>query len=149
MSQNDKDVEAQIVQALGQKQAALMKKNTPSRICGLLTARGRCVEWEAAFEHISPHFKANSGKPSHTRFHDKYCDQEAVKDLIKRAAGAPSSVTYTKLTTDGIPVGRPAIKIVRDFGEPVGDRPDLVCLIIVADSQGKLVTAYPGTRKDA
>jgi hypothetical protein len=32
MSHNDKDAEAQIVKELGQKQAALMKQNAPTRI---------------------------------------------------------------------------------------------------------------------
>jgi hypothetical protein len=148
MSQKDREVEAQVEQALGQKLAALMKQNIPRRICGLLTARGRCVEWEKAFEHVSAHFRSDASKPSHTRFHKKYCDQEAVKDLIKRAAAAPSGVTFARLTIGGIPLGRPCIKIVRAFGEVIGDRPDLVCLIVIADSQGTLVTAYPGTTSD-
>jgi hypothetical protein len=148
MSHNDKDAEAQIVKELGQKQAALMKQNAPTRISGLLTAHGRSVEWDKAFEHISSHFKADAGKPSHARFDKKYCDQEAVKGLIKQAANNPSSVTYAKLTIGGAPIGRPGIKIVRAFGEAVGDRPDLVCLIIMADSRGTLVTAYPGTTRE-
>jgi hypothetical protein len=148
MPQDDKDIEAQIEQALGKKQAALMKQNTPRRICGLLTARGRWVEWEKAFQHIAAHFEAGPAKPSHTRFLKKYCDEEAVKDLIKRAAGKPSTVSFAKLNISGMPTGRPGIKIVRAFAEPVGDRPDLVCLVIVADSQGTLVTAYPGTKEE-
>lgn len=147
MSRTDEDVEAQIERALGQKQAALMKLNTPRRICGLLTARGRSVEWEKAFEHIEAHFRSDSGKPSHTRFQKKYCDEDAVKDLIKRAAAAPSTVAFARLNIHGMPIGRPGIKMVRDFGQPIGDRPDLVCLIIIADSQGTLVTAYPGTKQ--
>jgi hypothetical protein len=148
MAQDEVDARAQAERELGQKQAALMKLNAPSRICGLLTARGRSVDWDKAFEHIAEHFKADPLKPKHTCFQSKYCEKEAVKALIKDAAGRPSSVIWAKLTIGGMPAGRPGIKIVRDFAEPIGDRADLVCLIIIADHQGKLVTAYPGTRND-
>ena len=135
MPKYDKDIDNMLV-------------TTPRRICGLLTARGRSAEWEKAFVHISTHFRSDLSKPTHTCFQKKYCDQEAVKELIKRAAGAPSSVRPAKLTIGSMPVGRDCIIIVRDFAEPIGDTTDLTCLIIVADSQGNLITAYPGTKKD-
>ena len=91
------DAKVQAERELGQKQAALMKLKTPGRICGLLTARGRSVEWDKAFEHIAEHFKVDPLKPSHTRFHKKYCENEAVKALIKNAAERPSSVIWAKL----------------------------------------------------
>ena len=120
----------------------------PGRICGLLTARGRSAEWEKAFEHISEHFKFDPTKPTHTLFREKYCEEDAVKELIKRAAAAPSSVTPRKLNIAGFPIGRDGVKIVRIFAEPIGNRPDLICLLIIADLQGTLITAYPGARAD-
>lgn len=149
MSQDELDAKAHAERELGQKQAALMKLNTPNRICGLLTARGRSDEWDKAFEHIAAHFRADPlNKPSHTLFHKKYCEKEAVKALIMKAAAGPSSVIWAKLKIGGLPLGRPAIKIVREFPEQIGDRADLVCLVIIADHQGKLVTAYPGAKKE-
>jgi len=148
MSQDERDAKMQAERELGLKQAALMKLNTPSRICGLLTARGRSVEWDKAFEHIAEHFRANPLKPLHTLFQKKYRENEAVKVLIKNAAGRPSAVIWATLRIDGMPLGRPGIKIVREFAEQIGDRPDLTCLLIIADHQGKLITAYPGSRKD-
>jgi hypothetical protein len=35
----------------------------------------------------------------------------------------------------GMPIGRDGVKIVRKFSEPIGDGPDLVCLIVIADLQ--------------
>jgi hypothetical protein len=122
--------------------------SVPGRICGLLTARGRSAEWEKAFEHISMHFKNDPTKQSHTRFRRKYCEEHAIKELIKRACTAPSSVKSIKLTIAGMPIGRDGVKIVRTFAEPIGDGPDLMCLIVIADSQGALMTAYPGTKED-
>jgi len=145
----DKDVEAELVKARGQKLTDLIIRKAPSRICGLVSANGRSVEWEKAFSHIAIHFKADPSKPTNTVFNKKYCDEFAVKELIKRAAGRPSSVNWTNLTLEGRPSGRLGIKIVRDFGEPVGDKPDLVCLRVLADDQGNLLTAYPVTRKDS
>jgi hypothetical protein len=120
----------------------------PKRICGLLTARGRSAEWEKAFEHIATHFRNDPGKPTHTRFRKKYCDEAAMKDLIRRAAHAPSTLTGIKLTIAGMPIGRDGVKIVRKFSEPIGDEVDLLCLIIIADLQGTLMTAYPGKVED-
>jgi hypothetical protein len=115
----------------------------PRRICGLLTARGRSAEWEKAFEHIALHFKNDLGKKAHTRFRKKYCNEAAVKELILRAANAPSSVKITKLTIAGLPLGADGIKIVRTFSEPIGDSEDLTCLLIITNAQGTLMTAYP------
>lgn len=149
MIQDEREAEAQIVRMLGEKQAALMKQRTPSRICGLLTAAGRSDEWEKAFEHISLHFlKTIPGKPAHSQFHKKYREKEALKQLIKEAASRPSAVRYVMLTIDAEPRGGPGIKIVRAFPQPVGDRPDLNCLLVFADHHGTLKTARPGTTKE-
>lgn len=137
----------------------------PRRICGLLTARGRWAEWEKAFEHIAMHFRpmpmepwnvvevdqqsdsTTIEKPRHSLFHKKYRNERAVKELIRRAVAGPSAVMPTRLKIAGKPLGRDAVKIVRHFAEPVGDTPDLVCVVVIADSQGTLITAYPGTKK--
>ena len=39
--------------------------------------------------------------------------------------------------------------IVREFRENVGEQPEQTCLIIVADFQGKLITAFPATPAQA
>jgi hypothetical protein len=46
-------MESQIVEISRVKYAGILKENTPSRICGLLTATGRNDERERAQEHIS------------------------------------------------------------------------------------------------
>ena len=140
------DLEFQAERELGKKYVALMKQNTPRRICGLLTARGRNDEWRKAFEHIALHFNsAPPGKPAHTVFQQKYRNEEAVKDLIRQAANAPSSVSVVKLTIDASPLGRPGIMITRRFPHQVGIIDDQKCLAVIADYQGTLITAYPRT----
>jgi hypothetical protein len=49
-------MERLVVQEIGVKLTGILKENTPGRICGLLTARGRSSEWETALEHIGEHF---------------------------------------------------------------------------------------------
>jgi len=144
VAQDDVSVRIEIERALGKARTAVMKRNAPGRICGLLTAHGRSVEWQKAFEHISEHFKAFiPGKPSHTRFAKKYCDEEKVKELIKRAAMNPSSVSFVRLRIGSAPIGEPGVNIVRFFAEVIGDRADLTCLVIFVDHHGALRTAYP------
>jgi hypothetical protein len=128
---------------LGVKQAALAKANACTRVCGLLMARGRSLEWERALEHISEHFRPDSSKKSHAVFARKYRNPDAIKKLLYRAASGPSSVVLTKLTVDGRPTGRPAVMIVREFGEAVGEQPSYRWLVIIADAHGTLITAYP------
>jgi hypothetical protein len=41
-------MERLVVQEIGVKLTGILKENTPGRICGLLTARGRSSEWETA-----------------------------------------------------------------------------------------------------
>jgi hypothetical protein len=137
------DATEQVEAELGVKQAALAKANASTRVCGLLMARGRSVEWERALEHISEHFRADPSKESHAVFAKKYRSAEAVRTLLYRAASGPSSVELTRLTVDGRPVGRPAVKIVREFGEAVGEIPSFRWLIIITDARGSLITAYP------
>jgi hypothetical protein len=56
-------MERRVVQEIGVKLTGILKENTPGRICGLLTARGRSSEWETALEHIGEHFGPLPGKP--------------------------------------------------------------------------------------
>lgn len=132
---------------LGWKVAAVMRANATSRVCGLLTARGRSDEWERALEHIRDHFARAANKPSHTVFRAKYRDPESLRDLLKRAASAPSTVTATRATFDGNPSGRPCVKIVRQFNEQIGEEPEEVCVLLIVDHGGTLLTAYPVTTK--
>src|SRR3982751_2142726 len=89
---SDAEIERQVIEAIGVKLAGILKDNTPSRICGLLTARGRNPEWERALEHISEHFRPMSGKPSHAVFCKRLRDPMMLKQYIKRAASAPSTL---------------------------------------------------------
>jgi len=130
---------------LGWKIAAVMKANAASRVCGLLTARGRSDEWEVALEHIRDHFVRIASKPTHSVFRTKYRDPDTLKDLLKRAASSPSTVVATRATLEGNPSGRPCVKIVRQFGQPVGEELDQVCVVLIVDHGGTLMTAYPAT----
>lgn len=143
MADDEVSLDRQIEASLGRKQAALLKANACTRVCGLLTAAGRSGQWEEAFKHISLHFGSDPSKPSHSGFAKRYRDKEVLRELIKRAASAPSTVQLTKLNIDGRPVGREGVKIVRRFGESVGESPEMVFLVIITDAQGKLITAYP------
>lgn len=147
---SDASIERQVIEAIGVKLAGLLKDNTPARICGLLTAKGRNAEWEKALEHIADHFKAMPDKPTNSIFRKKFRDSGKLKEYIKRAAAAPSTLRLSKLTDlFGRPVGVPCMLIIREFKEPLGEEPEQTCLIIVADFQGKLVTAYPATKGQA
>jgi hypothetical protein len=132
-------VEAEI----GVQKAALLKANACSRVCGLLMARGRIDEWERAYQHIAEHFYVDATKPSHSVFARRYRLRDAIKALVFRAASAPSSVHLTKLTIDGRPTGRAGVEIVRRFGEPIDETSKMTSLVIIADAQGALITAYP------
>jgi len=140
----DRAIEAEI----GVKQAALLKANACSRVCGLLIARGRSDEWERAYEHISDHFRFDPTKPSHAIFARRYCTKDAIKSLLYRAASGPSRVTLTRLTIDGRPTGRAGVKIVRRFGDAVGENVKQTCLVIIVDAQGTLISAYPATEDE-
>jgi hypothetical protein len=143
-------MERLVVQEIGVKLTGILKENTPGRICGLLTARGRSSEWETALEHIGEHFGPLPGKPKHSIFGRKLRHPDTIKDYIKRAASAPSLLRMSKLTDElGQPTGRPCLLIVREFRENVGEQPEQTCLIIVADFQGKLITAFPATPAQA
>lgn len=144
---SDAAIERQVVEAIGVKLAGILKEKTPSRICGLLTARGRNLEWEKALEHISDHFTPNNNKPAHSIFRRKFRDKDVLKEYIKRAVSAPSTVRLSKLRdADARPIGSPCALIIREFNEPLGEESDQMCLVVIADFQGKLVTAYPATK---
>jgi hypothetical protein len=146
---SDAEIERQVIDAIGEKLAGILKDKTPSRICGLLTARGRNPEWEAALEHIADHFRPMRAKPTHSVFCKKLRDPTTLKEYIKRAAGKPSTLRLSKLNIDGRPRGAPCMLIVREFKETVGEGADQTCLIVVADFQGKLRSAYPASKKEA
>lgn len=144
------EIERQVIDAIGVKLAGLLKDNTPSRICGLLTARGRNQDWERALEHIADHFRSIPGKPNHSIFCKRLRNRDTLKQYVKRAASAPSTLRLSKLTDlFGRPIGAPCMLIIREFKEQLGEEPSQTCLIIVADFQGTLVTAYPATKDQA
>lgn len=144
------EIEQLVIGEIGEKQAEYLKGSAPgNRICGLLTAKGRNTEWEKALEHISDHFHQLPGKPKHSIFRSKFRDPDTLKEYLKRAASGPSAVRLSKETIEGEPRGRPCALIVREFKEQIGLEPDQVCIAIVIDHNGVLVTAYPMTKEQA
>ncbi len=117
----------------------------------MLYKAGRSDEFDAAFPHIRDHFylpsRLNPEKKTHTKFLKRYCSKDAVKDLLLQAANAPSYAKLTRLTGDGASTF--AIKIVRQFGSPIGEGTGLTCLLIIFDEKSTLITAYPMTLKGA
>jgi hypothetical protein len=135
--------EREIIELIGEQRAQILKINTPGRICGMLTARGRNWEWEKALEHIRLHFFEAPHKEAHSRFVKKLCDPDRLKDYVKRATCSPSSTVLTRQNIGGKPIGTPCLLIMRNFNEPIGLEPGQSWLVVIADFQGKLVTAYP------
>jgi hypothetical protein len=143
MPKDQVQVEREIIAELGKRGAEGLKANACSRVCGLLQRQGD--DWDKAFEHISDHFKQIPGKPSHALFHKRFRSKEGVRQLLYRAASGPSEIRFTKLNVHGDRFGKPAIEIVRRFGEPIGEDPTHTRLRIFTDYQGNLITAYPGS----
>jgi hypothetical protein len=143
-------MEREAIELIGVNRAGILKDRTPGRICGLLTARGRNTEWEKALEHISEHFRPNiAGKEKHSVFRKKFRDSDTLKDIIKRAASRPSMLRVSRLRDDwGRPIFGPCLLIIREFQEPPGEEMDQVFLVVVANDQGTLVTAFPATKSD-
>jgi hypothetical protein len=148
MGLSETEILRTIEASLGEKRTAMMKANACSKICGMLTAPGRSWEWDEAFEHISQHFHPVAGKPTHTIFQRKYRDSERLKILIRNAAAHPSTVKLTLLTIDGVPSGAPAVQIGRQFRELIGEEDGQVCLRIISEEKGRLITAYPVSMDD-
>jgi hypothetical protein len=143
----DAEMERQIVEIIGTKLSGILKENTPSRICGLLTAKGRNREWEVALEHISSHFGPMPDKSRHNIFRKKFRDVDTLKQYVKRAASGPSLVRLSRLRDGyGESTGTPCLLIIREFQEPLGEEPEQVFLVIVANFQGKLVTTFPASK---
>ena len=141
--------ERDIIEEIGVKEASLLKANTPSRICGMLTAKGRIPEWEKALEHISSHLGFAGHKDTHSRFTKKVRDPEKLKEYVKQAARGPSAKVLSRQTDLlGRPNGTPCLLILRDFTEPIGEEAGQTWLVIVADRQGRLVTAYPDSQQN-
>jgi hypothetical protein len=141
--------EQEIIDVIGVKQAGILKANTPSRICGMLTAKGRIPEWEKALEHISIHLGPAGHKAVNSRFTKMLRDPDRLKEYVKRAASGPSATVFSRLTDAfNRPNGTPCLLILRDFKEPIGETADQNWLVIVADYQGKLVTAYPDSENN-
>lgn len=147
---SDPDIERQVVDEIGVKLAAILKDYTPSRIHGLLTARGRNAEWETALEHISLHFRPLRDKPKHSVFAKRLRDPENLKGYIKQAVRGPSTLRLSKLKdANAKRTGFPCLVIVREFREAIGEQPDQTFLVIIGDFQGKLVSVYPATKEEA
>ncbi|WP_152052427.1 hypothetical protein [Tautonia marina] len=142
MPKDQAQIEREILAEIGERRAAGLKANACSRVCGVLIRQGS--DWDKAFEHISDHFRKNPDKPSHLLFHKKYRTKEALRQLLLRAASGPSEIKVTKLKVHGDHLGKPAIEIVREFREPIGESPSYTRLRIFLDVQGNLITAYPG-----
>jgi hypothetical protein len=83
----------------------------------------------------------------HTIFRKKFRDKSVLKEYVRRAVSAPSTVRLSLLRdADDRPVGSPCALIVREFNEALGEQSDEVCLVVMADFQGKLATTYPATK---
>lgn len=144
----DAELERQIIETIGTKLAGILKENTPSRICGLLTAKGRNREWEAALRHISSHFAPMPDKSRHNIFRKKFRDGDMLKKYVKQASARPSLLRLSRLRDGyGDSTGTPCLLIIREFQEPLGEEPEQLYLVIVADFQGKLVTTFPASKK--
>ncbi len=143
MAKTQAQIEREIIAELGERRATGLKSSACSRVCGLLVRQGD--DWDKAFEHISDHFQPIPEKPSHVLFHKKYRDKEALRRLLYRAASGPSEVRLTKLRIHGDHFGKPAIEIVRQFGESIGENAQQTRLRMFVDYQGNLITAYPGS----
>jgi hypothetical protein len=145
MALEQAEIERQIVAELGERRAAGLKANATRRVCGLLTRNNS--DWDTAFEHIRAHFQPITDpaiKSRHTVFAERYRNKDALLRLLMRAASKPSRVRLTRLTIGNQHIGRPAVEIVRNFAEVIGDDSSLTALRIFTDYQGRLMTAYPG-----
>jgi hypothetical protein len=144
------EIESAVIAEIGAKYANFLKgKYVSSRLCGMLTARGRNHEWEKALEHISLHFSRDSTKETHTVFAKKYRDPDVLKDLINSAAMHPSTIRLSRLTINNQPIGKVCAILIREFRQPIGTQSDEFCLFVVVDQEAKLITAYPKNKKDA
>lgn len=141
MPKDQAQIEQEIIAQLGERGAAGLKANACTRLCGLLQRQGG--DWDKAFEHISAHFKRVLGKPSNAMFHKKFRSKDALRQLLYQAASGPSEIKLTKLKVHGDHFGKPAIEIVRNFSEPIGEDLTHIRLRIFVDYQGNLISAYP------
>jgi hypothetical protein len=129
---------------IGRGLARLAVKKAGSRFLGHIAKNSR--EWRKAFEHIAEHFGPVPGKEVHAIFVAKFCSKEAVEALITKALSKPNrSPILSKLTIDGLPVGKPCVVIEREFTEVIGHQgaKELKILRIVVDFTGRPVTAFP------
>lgn len=132
------------VKEIGERLARLAVKKAGTRVLGHIARNSK--EWRKAFEHIAEHFGPVPGKAVHAIFEPKYCSKEAIEELVKKALGKPGrSPVLSKLTIDGVPMGKPAVVIEREFVEVIGREGDteLRILRIVVDFTGRPVTAFP------
>jgi hypothetical protein len=127
----------------GRREAKLLLRNAPSRVLGILLNDGH--EWQKAFEHIRAHFHAAPGKERHSRFRNRYCTEEAVRELIRRAVAGPSrTAEYSQ--AEGRPHDDVKARIERDFADGIGTDykgVELCTLAVFVDRHGRLVSAYP------
>jgi hypothetical protein len=129
---------------IGKKLTKLAVRKAGSRFLGHIARNSPA--WRKAFEHIALHFKAVSGKASHAIFEPKFRSFEAIEELLKKALSGPSrNPVLTKLTIDGVPAGKVAVVIEREFAQVIGKIGAGECRIlrIVVDFTGRPITAFP------
>jgi hypothetical protein len=134
-----------VTNEIGKDLAKLMAKKAPSRVLGHLARDSRV--WKKAFEHIAEHFEPIAGKPAHAVFEPKYRSMTAMQELITKAmTKLGRAPVVTKLTdAAGVPVGKPAVILEKEFAEVIGRKGATECRIlrVVVDFTGRLITAYP------
>ena len=129
---------------IGKKAAKIAVRKAGSRFFGHITRKSRF--WSKAFEHIAEHFEPAANKASHAIFEPKFRNVEAIETLLKKALSGPTRhPVLTKLTIDGVPAGKPAVVIERQFTEVIGRAGKAECRIlrIVVDFTGRPITAFP------
>ena len=132
---------------IGKELAQLAVRNGGSRFAGHIARNSK--EWKHTYQHIKEHFKAEPGKASHTVFEQRFRTKGAIEKLLERALLKPSRhPVLTLLTIDGVPGGRPAVVIERQFSKVIGRKGTTECRIVrmVVDYQGDPITAYPVDR---
>jgi hypothetical protein len=140
-------IEKKVIKEIGKKAAKMAVRKAGSRFLGHITRKSRV--WIKAFEHIAEHFEPAAGKASHAIFEPKFRSLEAVETLLKKAlSGASRQPLLTKLTIDGVPAGKPAVVIERQFTEVIGRAGKTECRIlrIVVDFTGRPITAFPADK---
>ena len=148
---NNKQLKALAEQKGGAKLTEPGKKHVANRLYQLVTGDIKDKQWRSAFQHLADHFhppptdEKGNQKTKHTQYIKRYCSEDAVRDLLRQAISKPSESTYSLLTDDSGPNGKPCLVIKRHFSQQVGTETDQHTIVVVGDLDGNLVTGYPAS----